>query len=731
MPGPHKRTSALVLIADDDPSQRILLRAALEGGGFSVAEACDGRQALQLFSEQKPDLLLLDVSMPDMDGYSVCEEIRSKRGIRDVPIVMVTGLDDIDSIDRAYRIGATDFMTKPVTLATLCHRVRYLLKSSRAMSELSESQASLAFAQQVARMGSFSLRLPDYQFSVSDEMARLFGVSDTRELSDLDTFLTLLGEANRQHMQHSLAKIKAEHSGFRTELSITTAAGVVKDVEVQAACVADEEGKLVQLHGIIHDITERRNAEQRIRQLAYFDPLTGLPNRQQFRQNTLELIESAQAGGHQFALLFVDLDNFKDINDTLGHSAGDILLQRVAESIARVLRSSDSTPNNTTQAPSLSRLGGDEFTILIPLEKDASVVDGITERIMSQLCRSVDVNGNSIMVSGSIGIAVYPYDGEEVDVLLKNADIAMYHAKHMGKNNFRYFDWDMNHRILARVRMESDLRTAITKQQFCLHYQPKIDLSDGRISGVEALLRWNKPGYGPISPMDFIPVAEESGLIVEIGNWVMREACRQLHEWNQQGLRDIAISINLSPAQFRDKQLLLRVGEALNQFDLDYAMIEFEITESAVVENVSEAIGIMLAIKKLGITLSIDDFGTGYSSMEHLKKFPVDVLKIDRSFVQDIVDVKSDGAIIEAIIALSTALQLTSIAEGVETPEQVEFLRTAGCKQVQGYYYSRPLPAAQMSVLLSEWEDGKHTAPNHRQGRIGELKAAALKRFER
>lgn len=696
--------SAVILIADDDPTQLILLRAALEQGGFAVVEAKDGAEAYERYLENKPDLVLLDVNMPEMDGYGVCQKIRDRQDGKELPIVMVTGLDDIQSIDRAYSIGATDFISKPVTLPTLCYRVRYLLKSSKAFAQLSRSKANLSFAQRVAEMGNWMLEMPSCQLTVSEEINRLLGLDAKSGIDSVEKLLSYVHPDDQKVVNAAMQQAIENKEDFKQEHRIIRSSGQEIVVEQQASTVTNDEGEVTQVHGIVHNITARKEVERKIRQLAYYDPLTGLPNRQLFRRNIQRLIKTSHTDESRFALLFVDLDNFKDVNDTLGHSAGDCLLQMIADYIHEGIRASDFVgivdDSDADSKDAISRLGGDEFTILLPNLGSINEVSTVAQRVLDKLQKPIEIEGNTISVTGSIGVAVYPYDGEEADALLKNADIAMYHAKQSGKNKFRFFDWEMNDRIMARVRMESDLRKALTRKEFSLHYQPKIELSTGKVTGVEALLRWSKADVGPISPMDFIPVAEESGLIVPIGEWVIEEACEQARRWKDQGLAPFVLSVNLSPVQFHSRSLADVIAKSLKYYGIEPEYFELELTESAVMENVNHAIRIMDALKRLGVRLSIDDFGTGYSSMEYLKRFPVDVLKIDRSFVQDITTDESDAAIIKAIIALSQALNLVSIAEGVETSEQIDFLVQHNCDEVQGYFYSRPLPEEEITEYL-------------------------------
>ncbi|MFL6655849.1 MAG: EAL domain-containing protein [Sulfurifustis sp.] len=438
--------------------------------------------------------------------------------------------------------------------------------------------------------------------------------------------------------------------------------------------------------------SERKRAEDRIQHLATHDGLTDLPNRVMFSQLLNAEIQSAQRYERKFAVLFIDLDRFKIINDTLGHETGDKLLQEISRQLRESLRASDI----------VARLGGDEFVVLA---REASGVEQATivaRKILSTVTRPVMLAGQECRVTASIGIAMYPNDGEDEQTLMKNADIAMYHAKEEGKNNFRFHSRDAKSRSLERLTLEVNLRRALEQNEFSLHYQPQLDLRTGAITGVEALLRWQNPALGAIPPAQFIPIAEETGLIVPIGKWVLRTACAQNVAWQRQGLAPIRVAVNLSARQFADDDLLHDIAAALADTGMSPELLELEITEGMVIHNPDRALRVLTAIRQTGVRLAIDDFGTGYSSLGQLKNFPIDTLKIDRSFIREIPRDAEDKAITKAIIAMGKTLGLKVVAEGVETHDQEAFLREQACDEIQGYYFSEPVPAAQFAELLRD-----------------------------
>jgi diguanylate cyclase (GGDEF)-like protein len=435
---------------------------------------------------------------------------------------------------------------------------------------------------------------------------------------------------------------------------------------------------------------EKTRADQRIEYLASHDSLTNLPNREMFNGLLRHAIETAHRYQRRFAVLFIDLDRFKIINDSLGHDAGDVLLVEIANRLRGALRASDA----------VARLGGDEFVVILEQAGDTSDVERIAGHLLSVLSQPLQLSGHECHTTASIGIAMYPADGADAQTLTKNADMAMYLAKEDGKNGFRYFTKEIKAQSIERLTLETALRYALERNQFDLHYQPKVDMATGQITGVEALLRWTHPDLGVVSPMQFIPLAEETGLIVPIGRWVLNTACAQNMVWQRRGLRPVSMAVNPSPRQFTDERLLHDIDDALAVSGMSPVLLQLEVTESMVMRNVSRAVKVLDAIQSRGIRLAIDDFGTGYSSMSLMKHFPIDTIKIDRSFVRDLAQDSEDQAIARAIISMGKALGMTVVAEGVETAEQQTFLRDHACDEMQGFLFSRPLPPQQLAALL-------------------------------
>lgn len=452
----------------------------------------------------------------------------------------------------------------------------------------------------------------------------------------------------------------------------------------------DAIGTFLGYRGISREITDQKVAEEHIHHMARHDSLTGLPNRLLFSNLLDAALKTAERYKRTFAVMFIDLDRFKFINDTLGHEAGDTLLKEITARFKQALRGSDV----------IARLGGDEFVVLVQEVPDREHAAIVARKLLSAAIKPIELMGQECRVTASVGISLFPGDGQDEQTLMKNADSAMYHAKEEGKNNFQFYSSEISTQTLERLTLESNLRRALERQELSLAYQAKVDLKSGHITGVEALLRWHNADMGMVSPAKFIPVAEETGLIVHIGRWVLKTACLQNVAWQQQGLPPINMAVNLSVRQFADEGLLDDVTAILQETGMDPKLLELEITEGMIVHNVDRAIKLLTAIKKLGVRLAIDDFGTGYSSLGQLKNFPIDTLKVDRSFIRDLATDSEDKAITSAIIAMGKTLSLTVVAEGVETAEQQTFLREQACDEMQGYYFSKPVAPEEFEALL-------------------------------
>jgi diguanylate cyclase len=502
------------------------------------------------------------------------------------------------------------------------------------------------------------------------------------------------------------AAARIRESDHDADIVIATAYSQVDPRQITAQVPPEEKLFYVQKPFHPHEVRQlalalgrKWEAENRVRQLAYYDSLTNLPNRVLFLDRLTQALEVARRHQRKAAVLFLDLDNFKRINDTLGHSFGDEILKITAERLQHCVRACDAVTHPTPQGTA-ARLGGDEFTVLLSEIDSVEVPAIVAQRILARMADPMRLTNHEIIVSPSIGITVFPEDGDNVETLLKNADLAMYFAKRSGPGSFQYYQATMNESALKRLTMENLLRQAIARDEFSLHYQPQIALPTGQVSGLEALLRWNNPELGSVPPADFIPVAEESGLIVAIGEWVLRTTCQQAKNWRDQGLPLPRIGVNVSVKQFVQRNFPGLVAQILTETGLEPETLEIEVTESLLMRDADGAAATLGKLKALGVQLAIDDFGTGYSSLSRLKEFPIDRLKIDRSFVRAVSTDRNDQAIACAVIAMADSMNLCVVAEGVETVEQLNFLRAKHCNEVQGYFLSRPLPPEQIAEFL-------------------------------
>jgi diguanylate cyclase (GGDEF)-like protein/PAS domain S-box-containing protein len=686
-----------ILVADDEPTSRVLMQAALQKSGFEVMLAVDGNDALRQFRARHCDMVMLDVDMPGLNGYQVCAELRKAAG-DELPIVMVTGMDDIESIERAYESGATDFMAKPINWSLIGHRVRYLFRAYLALIDLRAAHA---------RNAAILNAIPDLMFEMDMDGRYLDCHSPRGDLLAAPAE-ALLGNTVADVMPAAAAAVcmaalrEAHEKGFSTgkQFELSVQAGR-RWFELSVAHKASGPGEKARFIVLSRDITERKEAESRIFKLAYFDSLTGLPNRQFFLERLARDIGRAGHQGDKLAVLFLDLDGFKSINDTLGHGAGDLVLQWTAERLRAGLRPSDLVARTEVVETEveLARLGGDEFSVLLPnlgQSEDAMIV---AHRIRTQMARPFDLEGREVVLTASIGIALYPDDGSDAETLLKHADTAMYHAKDEGRDNCQYYSKSLTQQALQRLNMTTSLRLALERDEFFLVYQPQFDVATGRIHSVEALIRWRHPEQGLVSPARFIPMAEENGLIVPIGEWVLRSACRDAAGWQREGGR-LRVAVNLSPMQFRNPGLLASIRAILAETGLAPDLLELEVTEGALMEDSEATLATLQALRDGGMQIALDDFGTGYSSMSYLKRLPLHNLKVDQSFIRCLPDDTDSLAIVKAIVSLAKNLGFTVTAEGVETLDQASILKGLDCETLQGYYFSKPIPGKDIVDIL-------------------------------
>jgi diguanylate cyclase (GGDEF)-like protein len=671
----------LVLIADDDPTQCMVMQEVLQQSGYRVLTAQDGKVALEIFNRVSPDIVLLDVDMPLMSGFEVCERIRASETDWETPIFIVTGLEDQASVERAYEIGATDFISKPIAWSVLPHRLRYALRANTALNDL----------QGLIRA------IPDTIFTVNRDGVVVENVSitdanNTQQVRAL-TAASQIDSHPYENDERARACITRAIEGGKSQVYEHGLAEF--DVDLETRFIARDNNSVL---AIVRDITQRKTDEKRIHDLAYYDELTALPNRQSFSQSLSKTIALARRDDKNFAILFIDLDRFKHINDTLGHSIGDKLLIDVASRLDNCTRSTDCCAQlgqNPEGDVALARFGGDEFVMkLNGIDSESSVIR-IAERIISVLTPPFSCEGHQFVITPSIGIAMFPQDGKTGEELIMNADTAMYRAKSAGRNNYKFFSETMRVKSLHRLDLETEIRNAINQQQFELYYQPKVDIASYSVAGAEALLRWRHPERGWIRPNDFIPIAEETGLITVIDRWVLRKACEQASVWSARTSRLIPLSVNISARHFHAEGLIDDVLEVVSDTGLSAYGLELEITESILMHDLDNTAVALKKLKDAGILLSVDDFGTGYSSLSYLKKLPIDTIKIDRSFIENVHFDKDDAAICAAILAMARKLGLKVVAEGVELKEQLEFLKRQRCDQMQGFLFSKAVPATE------------------------------------
>ena len=697
-----------VLLVDDDEVNLLLTAIALRGRGFKIREVTSGTEALGCLAEWSPDIVVLDAMMPKLDGFETCLMLREVPGFESVPVLMLTGLDDETSINRAYQVGATDFFVKSQQWSLLAGRLRYLLRSSRTRIELERSKAKLARAQALARMGSFEWYAGG-RFTLATEALRVFS-RGPHEALDFIAVMRMVPHEDRSVFLRLLRTAISHNSVLEADLAVTLLDGQQRVVHIEAEPEFNEQGKAYGYTGVVQDVTDRRQAEDRIRQLAHFDALTGLPNRRQLIWRVERAIEQARRDGHEVGLLLIDLDTFKKINDTFGHGGGDELLVEVGRRLRDCVRHSDQVMEGMLEniggrshrtLEAVGRLGGDEFVALLPEIADESDAERVAARVLGALREPFFVSGQECFVTGSVGIAIYPRDGLTMADLLRNSDVAMYAAKSQGRNSAALYTPQLAGLGREKLELESALHKALERGEIVLHYQPKIDVRNARMVGVEALMRW-KRGDKLVPPGDFIPLAEETGLIVPLSEWALKEAARQAKLWQLSfGFTD-SIAVNLPSRMFERTDLVEHIHQCVSTYGVPHRVIQLEITENNLMKDLQNVIPSLHRLNEVGVEISIDDFGTGYSSLAYLTTLPISEVKIDRSFVRDLGITPQSSAVVTAIIALARAMGLRVIAEGVETMRQMDVLHRLGCSHMQGFLFSKALPADELERWLTD-----------------------------
>ncbi len=683
-----------ILIVDDDPAVGILAEASLADEHTQISIASDGETALRIIQSTPPSLLLLDVVMPVKGGFEVCQELLDDSYEQPFPIIMITGLDDEESIERAYKLGVTGFITKPINWLVLKHQIQFVLRAWHDRQALSESKERYTLAARGANDGLWDWSLKQGYVYFSPRWLEMLGYQENELDGLLDNWIQLIHPEERDLFKTELDSHVAGHSEkFELEYRIKNHEGRYRWMLCRGLAIRDKHNRAYRMAGSQTDISEQKSAEFQLMHDALHDILTGLPNRSLLMERISYNINLLQRNKKSyFALAFLDLDRFKTINDSLGHHIGDLLLKMVGARIRDLLRDTDL----------LARIGGDEFVILFSEFNDLQSLISIVERVRRKIALPFTIEKNVLRISGSIGIAVSEGQYTRPEDILRDADIAMYRAKDSGKNRFEIFNPDMHQRASRALSIESALHDALENNELRIHYQPIYKLKKRKLVGFEALLRWQHPQQGLLMPEDFLDIAEDSGLIVPLGRWAISQAVEQIRQWRSTipQLKHAYVSINLSSKEFSQNDLFDYMDRLLKKTKLPAGSLKLEITETVLINNFERALAVMNALRERGIDLSIDDFGTGFSSLSYLHNFPFDTLKLDQVFVQKLDKNSNSLSIVKAIITLAHNLGLVVVAEGGETTKEIECLKKLGCEYGQGFKFALPQPAEEVVLAL-------------------------------
>ena len=712
---PAAQTKPKILLVDDDAAMLASLRLLLKAHGHSVESVQGGAQALERLQATNYDLMLLDLQMPGVGGHEILVHLKENR--IDTKVIVVSGETSFTMVKDALLEGAYDFVRKPYDAGELLTTINNALQRRTLEQQHKAMGLALEESEQLHRY--IVNNSPDIVYVldskglftfINDRIEVLLGYKREDLIGKHYSMLVHeedLPEAN--YVFHERRTGARASKDVELRLKINDEARSSRSFETHVLPIAlhsmgmynpqglNGQKEFIGTYGCARDITDRKRHEELINYQAYHDLLTSLPNRALFEDRITLAIAHARRYNESLAVMYLDVDRFKLINDSLGHNTGDKLLQIVAERISLCLRAYDT----------LARFGGDEFTLLLPRIRTKEDAGAVAMKIIDNVRSPININNQEIFISASIGIAMYPHAGETMETLVKSADIAMYHVKSNGKDGYRFFCDEMNDSYVSHLAVERDLHRALEQKQFEVFFQPKVNSLTCQIVGMEALLRWFHPEKGLVMPSDFIHLAEQTRLIVPIGDWVFRATCAEICRWREQGLPKVKVSINISAVQIEQDDFIKKIVDTLEEFDLSGDHIEIEITESGLMKHRENATKKLLRLSARGITVALDDFGTGYSSLSYLHKLPVNTIKIDRSFVKDIEPDTRQTCIVDAIAAMAKGLKLHMVAEGVETVEQLIYLQNLGCVEVQGFLFGKPLSAQATLELMARRPDGK------------------------
>lgn len=716
-----------ILIVDDHEQNRYLLESILNGNGYMTCSAANGEEALELLQAGGIQLIISDILMPVMDGFQLCRKVKTDPALKQIPLIIYTATYTSKKDEEfAQQLGADRFILKPCEMDVFLAAMRDVIKATdclpvEGVPQLQEDETLKLYSERLVRKLEQKMLQAEREIKARREVEnKLRKLSLVVEQSPAMVMITDL-EGNLEYVNPKFTEVtgydpeevygknprllqsgKVTRDEYRNLWSTLLAGrpwqgellnrrknGQLYWERALISPLRNEQREVTHYIGVSEDINTQKKYEKQLEYQATHDDLTGLANRVLFKDRLDRAITRAQRDRQVVAVLLLDLDRFKVINDSLGHATGDDLLCQVAQRLQTILRDTDTA----------ARFGGDEFAVLLTDMEHSEDIHVVAGKVLKIIADSYVIDGREISLTASLGISIFPDDGHDSTTLIRNADTAMYQSKKQS-DHFSFYTSEMNRQMLDTLELETALRQALERQEFELYYQPKVDLTTGRINGCEALLRWRHPQRGMISPGAFIPLAEETGLIVPIGLWVLHEACRQNLAWQAEGLSAINIAVNLSARQFLQGDLASRVKQTLEVVGLDPALLELELTESMIMGDPTTAEQTLRELKSLGVSLSLDDFGTGYSSLNYLRRFPVDSLKIDQTFIRDITIDASGASVVSSIIDIAHNLNLIAIAEGVETREQLDFLVVDKCDSMQGYLFSKPLPADQFAELL-------------------------------